>query len=115
MPELQGQPGPGVASNAADVWIDVSPTDVQTDGGGFADFERTFPLGTVVTLMAPDFHEGLLFTRWRVDGVLQPLHARSVQFAVSAMTTVQAVFKRPRSLDGDPAPAGQINPGSDVQ
>ncbi|MEE8169773.1 MAG: PQQ-dependent sugar dehydrogenase, partial [Phycisphaerae bacterium] len=104
----------GVTSNAADVWIDLSPPDAQLDDGGFANFERTFPLDTVVTATAPHFFDGLVFKRWSVDGVLQPRNVRSVQITTSTEITIEAVFKRPRSLNG-PAPAGQVSPTADVR
>ena len=63
---------PGMVSvqpNAPGVFIDVTPVDEQLDGGGFGTFDRTFPLGTVVTLTAPPTHEGRDFAGWRIGPV----------------------------------------------
>jgi hypothetical protein len=60
---------PGMLSvqpNAPGVFIDVTPLDEQLDGGGFGTFERTYPLGTVVTLTAPATHEGFGFAGWKI-------------------------------------------------
>ncbi|MHC4615801.1 MAG: hypothetical protein ACYTAU_19810, partial [Planctomycetota bacterium] len=58
-----------VASNAPGVFIDLTPLDEQLDGGGFGTFDRTYPLGTVVTLTAPPTHEGYAFGGWRIGPV----------------------------------------------
>jgi hypothetical protein len=41
--------------------------DDQLDGGGFANFQRTFPLTTVVALTAPQTHLGWEFVGWNYD------------------------------------------------
>ena len=61
-----------VGSNLPGAWLDVSPLDNQLDGGGFANFERTFPLTTVVTLTAPAAFHGWVFSGWLTDGGLHP-------------------------------------------
>ena len=53
-----------VGSNVSGVFIDVTPLDSTLDGGGFANFERTYPLTTVVTLTAPETHPGWVFVGW---------------------------------------------------
>jgi hypothetical protein len=60
-----------VSSNAAGVWLDVTPPDNYLESGGFAMFERTFPLGSVVQLTAPAKQDGRSFAGWKVNGVLQ--------------------------------------------
>ncbi len=72
-----------VQSNTAGAWIDLSPLDDQLDGGGFADFERTFPLGTLVTLTAPDSAGSRTFKRWVIDGVPQPVGSASIELTVT--------------------------------
>ena len=57
-----------VQSNAPGAWLDVTPPDDTLDGGGFADFERTYPGGSVVTLTASPTHSGLVFAGWKLDG-----------------------------------------------
>jgi hypothetical protein len=71
-----------VTSNVPGVWIDSDPLDYQLDGGGFTDFQRTFPAGTVVTLTAPDQINGRAFTRWVVDGVLYPSGVNTIQVPI---------------------------------
>ena len=69
-----GTPGGllAVGSNLPGAWLDVSPLDLQLDGGGFANFERTFPQTTVVTLTAPAAFQGWVFSGWMTDGGLRP-------------------------------------------
>ncbi|MCH8164505.1 MAG: hypothetical protein IH889_02745, partial [Planctomycetes bacterium] len=58
----------GVASNAPGVFIDVTPLDETLDGGGFPNFQRTYRLGTIVTLMAPQTYPGWVFVGWDYHG-----------------------------------------------
>ena len=46
----------------------MTPLDDTLDGSGFADFERAYPGGSVVTLMAEPTHNDLVFTGWELDG-----------------------------------------------
>ncbi|MHC4091780.1 MAG: hypothetical protein ACYSVY_16195 [Planctomycetota bacterium] len=67
-------PPPGilsVESTVAGAWIDVSPPDEVLDTGGFADFERSFPVSTVVTLTAEAEVNGRPLVGWLVNGVMQ--------------------------------------------
>jgi hypothetical protein len=57
-----------VTANAPDVFISLTPLDDQLDGGGFGSFERTYPVGTVVTLTAPAVHGVHTFVGWHLDG-----------------------------------------------
>jgi hypothetical protein len=56
-----------VESTATGAWIDVEPLDEQLDGGGFADFERTYPAFMDATLTALPAHDGRDFLGWRVQ------------------------------------------------
>ncbi|UCG33653.1 MAG: choice-of-anchor J domain-containing protein, partial [Phycisphaerales bacterium] len=71
-----------VTSLVPGAWIQSNPLDLQLDGGGFTDFERTFPVGTVVTLTAPDSVNGRPFKRWIVDGVLYPAGVNTIQVPI---------------------------------
>ncbi|UCG33990.1 MAG: FG-GAP repeat protein, partial [Phycisphaerales bacterium] len=71
-----------VTSSMPNVWVDSSPLDLQLDGGGFTDFQRTYPAGTVVTLTAPDSVNGRHFKRWVVDGVLQPAGVKTIELTI---------------------------------
>jgi hypothetical protein len=60
-----------VESSVAGAWINVDPLDETLDGGGFADFERSFPVSTVVTLTAEATVDGRSLVGWLVNGVMQ--------------------------------------------
>jgi hypothetical protein len=67
-------PGGGAAAIAVGAtipngWISVSPLDQTLDGGGFTNFKRRYPVGTSVTLTAPEFAGGRAFGGWVIDGV----------------------------------------------
>jgi streptogramin lyase len=55
-----------IGTNAAGGYMELAPLDLQLDGGGFGNFQRTFPLGTVVTLTAEPEFEGRPFQGWRI-------------------------------------------------
>ena len=57
-----------VQSNAPGAWLDVTPLDDTLRGGGFAEFERTYASGSVITLTASPTHNGLAFAGWELDG-----------------------------------------------
>ncbi|MCH8151464.1 MAG: FG-GAP repeat protein [Planctomycetes bacterium] len=77
-----------VGSNLSGNWLDVSPLDLQLDGGGFANFERTFPQTTVVTLTAPQMHHGWRFVGWRV-GLEGSFHGGGLQPGQSIEMTIR--------------------------
>ncbi|MHC4067655.1 MAG: hypothetical protein ACYSUI_24560, partial [Planctomycetota bacterium] len=82
-----------VESNMTGAWIDVSPPDIGLDGGGFADFERTFPLTTVVTLTTEPEAQGRPFVGWLVNGVLQSRTGSSGSNATSYQHPVGTVLQ----------------------
>ncbi|MHC4235733.1 MAG: hypothetical protein ACYSUQ_11505, partial [Planctomycetota bacterium] len=62
---------PGLLSVGSDVggtWVDVGPLDDTLDGGGFAYFERSYPMTAVVTLTAEQEAGGQSFLGWWVNG-----------------------------------------------
>ncbi|MCH8344172.1 MAG: VCBS repeat-containing protein [Planctomycetes bacterium] len=84
-----------VGSNVPGAWLDMSPLDLQLDGGGFANFDRTFPQTTVVTLTAPRMYLGWRFVGWSVgptgstqDG-LQPGQGGGLYSGSSIELTIQ--------------------------
>jgi hypothetical protein len=90
-----------VTSNLPEAWVDVTPLDEQLDGGGYADFSRTYPVGTVVSLTAGEM-PGRSFAGWKIDGASQ--RGPSIQITVTEdLDTVQleALYLE------IPAPAGQ--------
>jgi len=103
-----------ILSNVPGVWVDVDPLDNTLDGGGFADFERSFPLTTVVTLTADATSQGRPFRAWIVDGVYQTYGMTTLELTVPVQTTVRAVYRQFQSPGGgqkDPIPVGP-NQGS---
>jgi len=82
-----------VESNVAGAWIDVSPPDETLDGGGLADFERSFPLTTVVTLTAEPEAQGRPFVGWLVNGVRLSGSRSSSPSATSYQRPVGNVIK----------------------
>ena len=82
-----------VQSSEAGAWIDVGPLDNTLDGGGFADFQRNYFMGTVVTLTAPRFAAGRLFTGWLIDGAAPGAPGgRSIDLTVSGETSALATY-----------------------
>ncbi len=61
-----------VGANLPGIWVDISPVDEQTDGGGFTNLNRTYLQSTAVTLTAPvvpyDHPNWVLAIIW-IDGV----------------------------------------------
>ena len=85
-----------VESNVAGAWIDVSPLDDTLDGGGFADFERSYPQTTVVTLTAEETFGDRTFTRWFVDGVPQPVGVLTIQVTIDGVgRNLAANYRQP--------------------
>ncbi|UCG32468.1 MAG: hypothetical protein JSU68_12475, partial [Phycisphaerales bacterium] len=90
-----------VQSSAPGVWIDADPLDLQLDGGGFADFERSYPLSTVLTLTAASSYQERQFVGWRLDGQFQSAE-QGIEFTVAGdQHTVEAILLRPGDMDGD--------------
>jgi hypothetical protein len=90
-----------VQSNVTGVWVDADPLDLQLDGGGFANFERSYPLSTVVTLATESSYQGKRFVGWRLDGQFQSAE-RWIDLTVTAdRHPVEAILLRPGDMDGD--------------
>ncbi len=56
-----------VGATVPNVWVGVTPLDLIFDGGGFASFERSYPLGSVVELSAPTTYNGWVFLGWDLN------------------------------------------------
>jgi hypothetical protein len=97
-----------VQATETQAWIDVSPLDLQLDGGGFGAFVRNYPLGTVVTLTAEPNHLGAPFIGWTLRGT----YIRTVNRALPVIILgdeldVMAVYGiAPTQPDGTQAPTG---------
>lgn len=87
-------PTPGnmqFSSALEDTFFDVSPIDVNTDGGGFGTFERAFVPGTSITVSAPAFSQEMRLVGWRVDGTFVQTMA-PLSMPVLAPVAVEPVY-----------------------
>ena len=94
-----------IGSNLLGVFIAVTPLDETLDGGGFTNFNRAFPQGSVVTLTAPQTHLGWVFDGWSNNagfGSLAtsddagPLPDPSIDIIiVDNQISVEAIYTRP--------------------
>ncbi len=100
-----------MSSNLPGAWIDLTPPDETLDEGGFANFIRSFPLSTEVTLTAPRMQLGWVFVGWNVltapgpvsssgpaadtgDEVDTLIRSRSITLPIeSALELVEAVYE----------------------
>ncbi len=89
-----------VGSNLPGAWLDLSPLDLQLDGGGFADFERSFPDRTVVTLTAPMVYHDWVFFGWRINGGLVPGQSIDVTMGEQHLQQIEAIY-RPHAAPPD--------------
>jgi probable HAF family extracellular repeat protein len=88
----QGTSNANVDSNVADLFVELSPADLNVDDSGFADFQRIYHPGTVITLTAPPQAEGLVFHAWLVDGVMQNAGETTIDVTVVVDLTARAVY-----------------------
>jgi hypothetical protein len=84
-----------VESTVPGAWIDVRPLDETLEGGGFVDFERVYPLTTVVTLTAEMSLHGQCFFAWQIDGEMQEPGENTVQFVMDESMTAKALYRAP--------------------
>jgi hypothetical protein len=82
-----------VRSTVPGTWIDISPLDNALDGGGFANFQRTWPETSVVTLSASTDHPGATFEGWIIDGVEQTPGEATIVVTIIGESTVKAVYR----------------------
>jgi hypothetical protein len=88
-------------SNTVDGFLDIAPLDLQLDGGGFGTFDRTFPVGTLVTVTAAPIHRGRPFQGWMIysfghDGEpAPPTQGTTIEITITAATyRVEAIYGR---------------------
>jgi hypothetical protein len=73
-------------------WIDAGPLDLALDGGGFANFNRTYPQTTVVTLMAPPV-PNKVFLGWKINNSSNLVPGTTLIYTVADSTaSIQAVY-----------------------
>ena len=82
-----------VQSNYGGAWVNAAPLDLQLDGGGFANFQRTWPQTTVTTLNTAFKVPGATFKGWRINGssVLNP-NTTLVITINAPVQTIEAVY-----------------------
>ncbi len=56
------------SSPDTNVTITVTPNDENGSGSGSTNFTRSYEEGTAVTLTAPGSYEGMIFSKWTLDG-----------------------------------------------
>jgi hypothetical protein len=99
-----------IESSVPDAWVDVSPPDLTLDTGGFADFSRTFPLTSVVTLTAEELLDGQPLRGWQIGGLLHHMGETSVEVTIDQDMTVRAVYGSAPSGGTKPPPGGESAP-----
>ena len=87
-----GLPDLTVMSSAADLFVEVSPTDLNIDGGGFESFERAYDPGTTLTLSAPASVGSRPFRAWAVDGVLQARGQSVIEVTIAEALTARPLY-----------------------
>ena len=100
-----------VQSNATGAWIDVDPLDNMLDGGGFADFERSFALSTVVTLTASGSFGTRVFAGWEIDGLAQPEGSLSIEVIITGNHGHAVLYNDLGDMNDDGALNGADIPG----
>jgi hypothetical protein len=85
-----------MTSNLTGAWVDVAPLDNTLDGGGFANFTRTYPQLTVLTLTAPESHLGRAFVGWRINGGPLVTEPGIPLVIVGEQTWVELLYYDPR-------------------
>ena len=86
------------------LFVEVAPADLNVDDSGFADFQRIYNPGTVVTLTTPEMHEGLVLAGWEIVGVRVPSVSGTTSVTlVQNETTAEAVYA-PVSRVPEPTP-----------
>jgi hypothetical protein len=102
VPPGSGEPV-SVASNVANLFVDVTPLDDTEDASGFTQFTRFYQAGTTVTLTAPGIvssnadsrfirTNGTYFHHWNVDGIAQPIGQQTIVITPADYMTVEAVY-----------------------
>ena len=92
-----------VESNVAEAWVEVTPSDLTVDDGGFTDFTRAYFVGTDVTLTAEGMCGTKRFKRWLIDGVAQPRGQLTIDITVGDTPHLlhaeyRSAFKPPHDL-----------------
>ena len=110
-----GTTGEGILLSAperkrvSELFVEVAPADLNLDDSGFADFQRVYVPGTVVTLTAPVTRDGLAFSGWEIDGTPAPSVSGSTSVTlVENATTAEAVYVPVSRVPGPPPPPAPV-------
>jgi hypothetical protein len=74
-------------------WVYADPLDLTLDGGGWTEFQRGYPLSTVVTLRAEERLGDLRLAGWMVDGVMVTTDNTLFLTITEAETTATVVYQ----------------------
>jgi hypothetical protein len=100
-------------SNVADAYLEVAPLDLRLDSAGFTNFDRVFPIGTVMTITAPTQLMGSAFIGWRINGVMKATDQMTIRVTLNGETNIRAVYGRALSpLPAQMTAIGGADPGS---
>ncbi len=94
-----------VESNAPGVFIDLTPMDTNEQSGGFAPFERSYELFSLISLTAPKTQQGRTFVRWDFDATFfVDADGPTLQLLViiGYPQTVTAIYSPPQPNAGSP-------------
>jgi len=103
VPPGSGSSNLTVGSTLNGAWVDVFPLDAALDSGGFTSlaFERSYWVGSTVTLTAPAEQLGATFLRWIVDGADQPRGQTVLVLDLNGEhRNVRADYVRPDGIQG---------------
>ena len=100
----QGNSTLNVGSSVPELFVEVTATNMNVDDSGFANFQRTYSPGTVVTLTAPATHDGLAFAGWKIDGTPIPSVSGTTFVTLVQTETTAEAFYVPASRLPKPAP-----------
>jgi hypothetical protein len=89
-----------ISTPASGVAIEVSPADKSSQSGGVTGFQRSYQIGTVVTLTAPAAFDGKSFSKWEV-GSGQFESSRVLVLTMAENTTAKAIYET-----ASPPPSG---------
>lgn len=90
-----------VRNGVADAWVSAAPLDLQLDGGGFGDFDRTYPLGTIATFAAEPTHGEKRFVGWKLEGSFVTRQSAIDVVVTGNQHTLEGILLRTGDMNGD--------------
>jgi hypothetical protein len=96
---------------SSDAWVYAEPLDLTLDGGGWTEFQRGYPMSTVVTLRAEETLGDLRLVGWYLDGVFQTRDNTLFVTMTEAEMTATVVYQPATSAHAGPTEsAGSLTP-----